>query len=165
MDFSQSIVTQVNLVGGLVPLKDVKANFHHIYNATVTRIFFCYTKKHYELMHKLTIEWEDGAISTITALNSKHFKIKYKDTYQKINNIPLGAKSRFGWSSRKGKVIKKEHIVSKPTFIFTVNQRLEVNGILVKCKAPNLLRHTKQSSRISRYLVDPRICPMMSWTL
>ena len=173
MDSTQNIRAQTEHLGGIIELHQVRPNHYLIYDSKITRVYFAHTKKTHMLMQQLTIEWdtpihtEDGyqKTTTITMMNTKEFKIRYKNTYQKIDNIPLHTRSRFGWHHNKGKVIKKDYVLARPTYIFTTIGHLEIGGILVRCKPPALLLHTKRTSRIGRHLVNPNICPLMKYLL
>lgn len=157
MDSHQQIKIFDKHKAGLIPLDQVKVGMCNVTDQVVSRVYFRYTKKDYKLMNRLTIEWDDNSISTMTLENTKYYKLPYKHTFQKICNIPIGYRGRFRVDGEKGRIIRSEYITAKPTYIFTDTERLVVNNVLLKCKSSKLLRHTKYISRISRYLVDPRL--------
>lgn len=159
MDKSQEILVTKGMIYGYSKLENVLVNFYHVFDSRVGRVFFCHTKSFHELMFRLTIEWEDGIITTITMKNCKKYKVKYKNDFVSISYLKVGNKSRFGSSNLKGKIIKKEHVIAIPCYIFTTIDLVEVNRVLVKCKTPLLLRHIKQLSRLNRVFASPILHP------
>lgn len=143
---------------GYSSLENNLVNYSHIFDSTISRIYFSYYRNTPTFMHKITIKWEDGTLSTLTMIDSDCYKVKYKYGFVKISELKVGSKSHFGWHNKKGIVVDKTVCISRPSYVFTLSDRIEVNGIMVKCKIPRLLRHTKQLSRINKRLVDPSWC-------
>jgi len=159
MDKSQEILVTKGMIYGNSRLENVLVNFYHVFDSRIGRVFFCHTKKSHELMFRLTIEWDDGKVTTITMKNCEKYKIKYKNEFVKIAYLNVGNRCRFGSSNMKGRIIKKEHVVAIPCYIFTTIDLIEVNRVLVKCKTPLPLRHIKQLSRLNRVLASSILHP------
>lgn len=157
MDSNQQIRIYNAKKTGVVPLNQAKVGMYNVCSNVVSRIFFVYTKKDYKLMHRLTIEWDDNSVTTITLQNTKHYKLPYKGTFQKVANIPINYRGRFRIDGEKGRITKIEYITAKPTYIYTDTERLIVNNVVLKCKSSKLLRHTKYTSRLSRHFVNPNL--------
>lgn len=155
MDGYQQVKIHSKNASGIIALKDVEVNQFNINDTMLSRIYFKHKKKSYTLMQRLTLEWDDNTITTITLENSKYFKLPYKGTFQKINNIPIGYRGKFSYNNDKARVVNKEYVSSRPVYVFTETERLVVNNVIVKCKSSKILRHTKYTSRISKHLVHP----------
>lgn len=158
MESSQSIHAFKGYVMGMAQLKDLRPNYYHVYNSTHTRIFFCHSKSKMTLMVRLTFEWDDGMTTTLVLKNTSKYRIRYKDRYVKAFDLEVGSKGRFSHDGKKARLISKDHIVGRACYVYTENSFLEVNRILLMCSPPKILKHTKYTTRISRFLAYPNLC-------
>lgn len=158
MESTQSIHAFKGYVMGMAQLKDLRPNYYHVYNSTHTRIFFCHTKSKLTLMTKLTFEWDDGMVTTLTLKNTSKYRVRYKDRYVKVDDLEVGSRGRFSHDNKKAKLISKEHIVGRACYVYTENSFLEVNRILLMCSPQRILRHIKYTTQISRFLGYPNLC-------
>ena len=158
MDVTQSIRAMKGYDIGDAKLNLNLVNFFHVYNSTVTRIFFCYYRSAPVLMQELEIEWDDGIISTITILDCEMYKIKHNNKFCRVSDLEIGYKGRFSWDEKKGTITGKKPVIVSPCYIFTCSGKFEINRVFVKCTVPRLLKHTKYTSRISSKLANPSLC-------
>jgi len=86
------------------------------------------------------------------------YRVKYNDKFVRVDDIEVGDVARFSWDERKGTVIDKKMVIVSPCYIFTLSNTIEIDRILVSCKVPRLLKHTRLTSRISSKLVNPSLC-------
>ena len=158
MDITQAINVMQGYKYGLAKLDENLVNFYHVYNSTTSRIYFCYYRNTPTMMHTLTILWDDGITTTITLLDCDMYKVKYKDKFVRISDLEINNRGRFSWDEKKGTIIGKSMTIVSPCYLFTLSKRIEINRVLVKCKVPRLLKHTRLTSRISSKLVNPSLC-------
>ena len=158
MDVTQAIHVMRGHDHGLSKLSNDLVNFHHIFDTTSSRIHFCYYRNTPVLMHLVIIEWEDGVTTSISLMDCDMYRVKYNDKFVKVGDIEVGDVARFSWDERKGTVIDKKMVIVSPCYIFTLSNTIEIDRILVSCKVPRLLKHTRLTSRISSKLVNPSLC-------